>query len=116
MTEANPDHNEHDRNEHDRNELVDMVNNPPHYLSLYPVWTVDGLVHRIEVADVSEAFDLPHHLSSAVEYILRAHRKHDQPFEDLNKAIWWLRRYIQLLQRKEQLRNLHELMDQQENQ
>lgn len=69
---------------------IDMVNSPPHYqtkVGLQPV-------------DVGEVFELCHHASSAIEYILRAERKGTE-IEDYRKAVWWLQRKILSLKVKE---------------
>lgn len=62
-------------------EPVDMVNHPPHY-------TQGG----IEVIDFIEAWDLDYHRGNAIKYILRAPFK-GKAAEDIEKAIWYLRRY-----------------------
>lgn len=64
---------------------MEMVNHPQHY-------TAGG----IEAIDVIEAYDLDFHTGNAVKYILRAGRKDpDKQIEDLQKAIWYLRRAIE---------------------
>ena len=62
----------------------EAVNHPSHYNS-----------NGIEVIDVIEAFDLDFSLGNACKYILRAGRKDSaKTVEDLNKAIWYINRYI----------------------
>ena len=68
------------------NESVDMVNHPPHY-NFGPHETID----------VIEAWDLPYHLGNVIKYVSRAKRK-GKELEDLNKAAWYLNRYIQMLE------------------
>jgi hypothetical protein len=63
--------------------MREMVDSPDHYQS----------DNGIEVIDVIEAFELNFHLGNAIKYILRAGKKNDEE-EDLNKAIWYLRRHI----------------------
>lgn len=63
-------------------QFVDMVNHPPHYTK-----------GKIEVIDFLEDQDLPFHLAHAVRYICRCRYKGDLE-TDLNKAIWYLERYI----------------------
>lgn len=66
-------------------EKKDNVNHPDHY-------TCGGL----EVIDVIEAKDLGYHLGNAVKYILRMGLKDpDKWAEDLEKAVWYIERYIQ---------------------
>ena len=61
----------------------DMVNHPPHYKS------ASGL----ESIDVIEAFALPFHLGNVIKYVLRAGKK-GEALPDLQKARWYLDRYI----------------------
>lgn len=63
--------------------MSDTVNHPDHY-------TAGG----IEAIDVIEAYGLDFHLGNAVKYILRAGRKTDSPVEDLEKAIWYINRFL----------------------
>ena len=46
-----------------------------------------------EVIDVLEAWDLPHHLACTIKYIAR-HRDKGTPLQDLEKARWYLDRWI----------------------
>jgi hypothetical protein len=67
----------------------DAVNHPSHYTS-----------GSIEVIDFIEDQKLPYHLGNAVKYICRAGRKDpEKTVEDLQKAAWYIKRYIGLLQR-----------------
>lgn len=59
------------------------INHPAHYT-----------FSAIEVIDALEAWDLPFHLANAVKYIARAGRK-SAPKQDLQKAVWYLNRYIE---------------------
>lgn len=59
----------------------DLVDHPHHYVA-----------NRIIVEPVDLTELLPHPLASAVEYILRARFKGSELL-DLQKALWWLRRY-----------------------
>jgi len=58
------------------------VDHPDHYQS-----------GPIEVIEVIEAFELGFCLGNAIKYILRAGKKGDRR-EDLEKAIWYLKREI----------------------
>lgn len=71
--------------------MSDMVNHPEHY--------TDG---GIETIDFIEAKKLPYHLGNAVKYVSRAGKKNpEKTIEDLQKAIWYINRYISLLEGKE---------------
>ena len=63
----------------------DPVNHPSHYC--------DG---GIETIDFIEAKNLPYHLGNAVKYISRAGKKDDE-VQDLKKAVWYINRYIELI-------------------
>ncbi len=66
---------------------VDNVNHPSHYNS-----------GKIEVIEVIEDQSLGFHLGNAVKYILRAGKKNpEKEIEDLEKAIWYLRRKIEIM-------------------
>ena len=62
-----------------------------------------GKYKGIVVQDVLIDFELDkhHNLASAVEYILRANRKHDTPVQDIKKAIHHLVLYLQHPDRNE---------------
>lgn len=62
----------------------DQVNHPSHYTS-----------GKIEVIDFIEDQRLGYHLGNAIKYISRAGKKDPKKeLEDLNKAIWYIKRYI----------------------
>ena len=66
----------------------DPVNHPSHYTA-----------GKIEVIDFLEDQKFPYHLGNAVKYICRAGKKNpEKTVEDLQKAVWYLNRYIGLLQ------------------
>lgn len=68
--------------------MNDPVNHPEHYTST-----------GIEVIDIIESFALPYHLGNTIKYILRAGKKDpNKVIEDLQKARWYLDRYITRLQ------------------
>lgn len=68
--------------------MGDVVNHPEHY--------TDG---GIETIDFIEAKKLPYHLGNAVKYISRAGKKDKEKIvEDLQKASWYISRYISLLE------------------
>lgn len=65
----------------------DPVNHPSHY--------TDG---KIEVIDFIEDKNLGFHLGNSVKYISRAGKKDSQKeIQDLEKAKWYLERYINKL-------------------
>ena len=69
--------------------LDDNVNHPAHYT-----------YGSIEVIDVIEGLGLPYHLGNAVKYIAMAgHKDPKKTTEDLQKAVWYLNRYIALLEK-----------------
>ena len=60
---------------------------PAHYKDLSP-----------EPIDVIEGWGLDYHLGSALKYIARAGNKEGNPRDqDLRKAVWFLQRYISLI-------------------
>jgi hypothetical protein len=66
----------------------DPVNRPSHY--------TDG---KIEVIEFIEDKKLGFCLGNAIKYIARASKKNpDKTIEDINKAIWYLNRYIKELE------------------
>ena len=74
--------------------INDPVNDPVNHPSYY-----NG--HKIEVIDFLEDWSLPFHLANCVEYICRAGRKSKETLiQDLEKAEWYLKRYISLLKKE----------------
>ena len=66
----------------------DPVNHPSHY--------TDG----IEVIDYIESKRFPYHLGNAMKYLSRAGKKDkSKTVEDLRKAVWYIERYISLLEK-----------------
>ena len=71
-------------------ESNDPVNHPAHYTA-----------GKIEVIDFLEDQRFPFHLANAVKYISRAGKKDKtKTVEDLRKAIWYINRYINLLEKE----------------
>jgi hypothetical protein len=60
-----------------------VVDHPPHYTA-----------GPIEVIDIIEGFNLGFHLGNVVKYVLRSPHKGAE-IEDLEKARWYLDRYIE---------------------
>lgn len=71
--------------------MTDRVNSPPHYT---------GLPSGVECIDVTEHFNF--NRGNAIKYIWRAGRKSNE-IEDLEKAIWYLRREVRRLDRAEKV-------------
>ena len=70
--------------------MNDAVEHPAHYTS-----------GKIEVIDYIEDQNFPYHLGNAIKYISRAGKKDpEKTVEDLQKAVWYINRYIGLLQGK----------------
>lgn len=66
---------------------MDKVNHPAHYNS-----------GKIEVIEAIEDWGMDYHRGNAIKYVARAGKKHaDTMVEDLQKAIWYLNRKIELL-------------------
>lgn len=61
----------------------ETVNHPEHYNT-----------GKFEVIDVIEDWNLGFHTGNAVKYIARSKHKNNE-IEDLKKAIWYLKRYIE---------------------
>ena len=73
----------------DKGTQPDNVNHPNHYT-----------IGKIEVIDFIEDKELGFHLGNAVKYISRAGRKDaDKTIEDLKKAVWYINRQIERLER-----------------
>ncbi len=66
--------------------MNDIINHPSHY--------TDG---NIEVIDYIEDKEFGYHLGNAIKYISRAGKKDPcKEIEDLQKAIWYINRYIEI--------------------
>lgn len=75
--------NESKKTAADRSVKQEMVDHPQHYQG-----------NKFEVIDIIEDYRLGFCLGNAIKYILRAGKKDDY-VQDLNKAIWYLKREIQ---------------------
>ena len=68
------------------------VNHPQHY---------GGVENTYEVIKVIEALEMDFHLGNTFKYIARAGKKgSDKEIQDLEKAMWYLQRKIDLLKNK----------------
>lgn len=90
-------YNENDICKDEQDAQYDSVNHPSYY--------ADG---NIEVIDYIEDKNLGYHLGTAIKYISRAGKKHEQgmtakekEIEDLRKAVWFINRKIEQLQKDE---------------
>lgn len=63
---------------------ADLVNKPPHY-------TTGG----VETLDFIEAKDLNYRLGNVVKYVVRCGKKNTDPVQDLEKAMFYLKREIE---------------------
>ena len=63
--------------------MSNPVDHPDHYKA-----------GNLEVIDIIEEYGLDFHLGNAVKYILRAGRKTEDPIEDLEKAVWYIQRFL----------------------
>lgn len=71
----------------------EMVNHPDHYQF--------GKNNEYEAIKVIEAWGLDFHLGNTVKYISRAGIKdRDKELQDLKKALWYLQRKIDNLEKK----------------
>ncbi len=70
------------------------VNHPSHYAS-----------GKIEVIEAIEDWELGFHLGNAIKYVARAGKKDPSKYvEDLEKAVWYIKREIELLNAESQAR------------
>ena len=70
----------------------DMVNKPPHYN-----------MGSIQPIDFIEDHGLGFNDGNALKYITR-HKHKGTPVQDLEKAIWYLKREIKLIEKKERVK------------
>lgn len=64
----------------------------------------------IECIEVIEDWDLGFHLGNAVKYICRSKHKGNE-LKDIEKAFWYLRRYLSILEHEERQKVLQEKAD-----
>ena len=69
--------------------MADKINHPAHY---------GGGEDIYETIKVIEAWGLDFHLGNAIKYLSRAGKKGDT-VEDLKKAIWYIKRKIELIEK-----------------
>ena len=76
----------------EQQQSYEHVNHPQHY---------GGESNTYEVIKVIEALEMDFHLGNTFKYIARAGKKGtDKEIQDLEKALWYLQRKIDLLKNK----------------
>jgi hypothetical protein len=76
----------------EQQQSYEYVNHPQHY---------GGVENTYEVIKVIEALEMDFHLGNTFKYIARAGKKGtDKEIQDLEKALWYLQRKIDLLKNK----------------
>ena len=76
----------------EQQQSYEYVNHPKHY---------GGVENTYEVIKVIEALEMDFHLGNTFKYIARAGKKgSDKEIQDLEKAMWYLQRKIDLLKNK----------------
>lgn len=71
-------------------EKKEQVNHPTHYNH-----------GKYEVIDVIEDWEVDFHIGNVIKYVSRAGRKTDDTeIQDLKKALWYLQRKIDILEKK----------------
>lgn len=83
--------------------MADRVNSPNHYKSSN---------NRFEVIDIIEFFNLNFHRGNVLKYLLRSGKKEEAGYnsvekeiEDLEKAIWYLKREVKRISQNENVEN-----------
>lgn len=71
--------------------MKNTVEHPKHY---------GGKENPYEAIKVIEAWELGFCLGNVIKYISRAGKKHENITEDLKKALWYLNREIEKLEKK----------------
>jgi Protein of unknwon function (DUF3310) len=76
----------------EQQQSYEYVNHPEHY---------GGESNPYEVIKVIEALEMDFHLGNTFKYIARAGKKGtDKELQDLEKALWYLQRKIELVKTK----------------
>ena len=74
----------------EQQEKKEQVNHPKHYNH-----------GKFEVIDVIEDWEVDFHIGNVIKYVSRAGRKNDDTeIQDLKKALWYLQRKIDILEKK----------------
>lgn len=77
---------------------MDPVNHPQHYT-----------VASLEVIDIIERFNMNFHIGNVFKYIVR-HQHKGKPIEDLKKALWYIERYKQIFEKKDESVDIRDIM------
>ena len=72
-------------------DTTETINHPQHY---------GGKSDTYEAIKVIESWGLSFHLGNVIKYISRAGKKTKNELQDLKKAQWYLNRYIELNENK----------------
>ena len=84
--------------------MSEQVNHPSHYNQ-----------GKFEVIEIIEDQQPNFHLGNAIKYICRAGKKNkEKTIEDLQKAIWYINRFIEIQKPKEEVRRPND-MNEKEN-
>jgi hypothetical protein len=77
--------------ENNMSEKKEQVDHPKHYNH-----------GKFEVIDVIEDWQVDFHIGNVIKYVSRAGRKNDDTeIQDLKKALWYLQRKIEILEKKD---------------
>ena len=71
-------------------EDADNVNHPQHYTG--GIECIDAMLQQFGKEQVKSFC-----LLNAFKYLFRCNKKHDTPIEDIKKAIWYLNKYIEIV-------------------
>ena len=72
------------------NEDADNVNHPQHYTG--SIECIDAMLQQFGKEQVKSFC-----LLNAFKYLFRCNKKHNTPIEDVKKAIWYLNKYIEIV-------------------
>lgn len=71
-------------------EDTDNVNHPQHYTG--SIECIDAMLQQFGKEQVKSFC-----LLNAFKYLFRCNKKHNTPIEDVRKAIWYLNKYIEIV-------------------
>lgn len=70
----------------------DVVNHPPHYEG--KIECIDAMIQQFGVESVMQFCKC-----NAFKYLYRCEKKHSSPLEDIKKAEWYIKKYIELYEK-----------------
>lgn len=70
--------------------MIESVNHPEHYKT-GKFECIDVMIEALG-KEVTASFCL----GNAFKYVYRCMNKHDEPIEDVEKAVWYLNKYLEL--------------------